>query len=91
MKKKIPRELTVVSVAHTNIPPKEPVVYSKQTQTAQAAQTSHDGKSFKIYNKLFIEQTKLFIKLILYFKFFSMKNLYLINNSPPDNIKIIFK
>ncbi|XP_044010821.1 cytoplasmic dynein 1 intermediate chain isoform X3 [Aphidius gifuensis] len=43
LKKKIPRELTVVSVAHTNIPPKEPVVYSKQTQTAQAAQTSHDG------------------------------------------------
>ncbi|XP_011305988.1 cytoplasmic dynein 1 intermediate chain isoform X6 [Fopius arisanus] len=42
-KKKSNRELTVVSVAHTNIPPKEPVVYSKQTQTAQTAQTSHDG------------------------------------------------
>ncbi|XP_063981956.1 cytoplasmic dynein 1 intermediate chain isoform X28 [Diachasmimorpha longicaudata] len=42
-KKKANRELTVVSVAHTNIPPKEPVVYSKQTQTAQTAQTSHDG------------------------------------------------
>ncbi|XP_063981961.1 cytoplasmic dynein 1 intermediate chain isoform X33 [Diachasmimorpha longicaudata] len=41
-KKKANRELTVVSVAHTNIPPKEPVVYSKQTQTAQTAQTSHD-------------------------------------------------
>ncbi|XP_011306000.1 cytoplasmic dynein 1 intermediate chain isoform X17 [Fopius arisanus] len=41
-KKKSNRELTVVSVAHTNIPPKEPVVYSKQTQTAQTAQTSHD-------------------------------------------------
>ncbi|XP_033224824.1 cytoplasmic dynein 1 intermediate chain isoform X8 [Belonocnema kinseyi] len=37
------RELTVVSVAHTNIPPKEPVVYSKQTQTAQVAHASHDG------------------------------------------------
>ncbi|XP_033224829.1 cytoplasmic dynein 1 intermediate chain isoform X12 [Belonocnema kinseyi] len=36
------RELTVVSVAHTNIPPKEPVVYSKQTQTAQVAHASHD-------------------------------------------------
>ncbi|XP_051154824.1 cytoplasmic dynein 1 intermediate chain isoform X14 [Leptopilina boulardi] len=36
------RELTVVSVAHTNIPPKEPVVYSKQTQTVQVAHASHD-------------------------------------------------
>ncbi|XP_011305994.1 cytoplasmic dynein 1 intermediate chain isoform X12 [Fopius arisanus] len=43
-KKKSNRELTVVSVAHTNIPPKEPVVYSKQTQTAQTAQTSHDDE-----------------------------------------------
>ncbi|XP_044575085.1 cytoplasmic dynein 1 intermediate chain-like isoform X22 [Cotesia glomerata] len=42
-KKRSNRELTVVSVAHTNIPPKEPVVYSKQTQTAQTTQTSHDG------------------------------------------------
>ncbi|CAG5106320.1 cytoplasmic dynein 1 intermediate chain-like isoform X31 [Cotesia glomerata] len=41
-KKRSNRELTVVSVAHTNIPPKEPVVYSKQTQTAQTTQTSHD-------------------------------------------------
>ncbi|XP_033224827.1 cytoplasmic dynein 1 intermediate chain isoform X10 [Belonocnema kinseyi] len=38
------RELTVVSVAHTNIPPKEPVVYSKQTQTAQVAHASHDDE-----------------------------------------------
>ncbi|XP_020280110.1 cytoplasmic dynein 1 intermediate chain-like isoform X7 [Pseudomyrmex gracilis] len=38
-----PRELTIVSVAHTNIPPKEPVVYSKQTQTIQTTHTSHDG------------------------------------------------
>ncbi|XP_057339016.1 cytoplasmic dynein 1 intermediate chain-like isoform X11 [Microplitis mediator] len=45
IKKKSNRELTVVSVAHTNIPPKEPVVYSKQTQTAQTTQTSHDGLS----------------------------------------------
>ncbi|XP_071554909.1 cytoplasmic dynein 1 intermediate chain isoform X13 [Temnothorax nylanderi] len=37
------RELTIVSVAHTNIPPKEPVVYSKQTQTIQTTHTSHDG------------------------------------------------
>ncbi|XP_044574970.1 cytoplasmic dynein 1 intermediate chain-like isoform X7 [Cotesia glomerata] len=44
-KKRSNRELTVVSVAHTNIPPKEPVVYSKQTQTAQTTQTSHDGLS----------------------------------------------
>ncbi|XP_043272903.1 cytoplasmic dynein 1 intermediate chain isoform X26 [Venturia canescens] len=42
-KKKSNRELTVVSVAHTNIPPKEPVVYSKQTQTAQTAHATHDG------------------------------------------------
>ncbi|XP_053988553.1 cytoplasmic dynein 1 intermediate chain-like isoform X7 [Hylaeus anthracinus] len=37
------RELTIVSVAHTNIPPKEPVVYNKQTQTIQTTLTSHDG------------------------------------------------
>ncbi|XP_076379329.1 cytoplasmic dynein 1 intermediate chain short wing isoform X37 [Megalopta genalis] len=37
------RELTIVSVAHTNIPPKEPVVYNKQTQTIQTTHTSHDG------------------------------------------------
>ncbi|XP_063981959.1 cytoplasmic dynein 1 intermediate chain isoform X31 [Diachasmimorpha longicaudata] len=48
-KKKANRELTVVSVAHTNIPPKEPVVYSKQTQTAQTAQTSHDAHAFDYY------------------------------------------
>ncbi|XP_029661031.1 cytoplasmic dynein 1 intermediate chain-like isoform X43 [Formica exsecta] len=40
------RELTVVSVAHTNIPPKEPVVYSKQTQTIQTTHTSHDVLTF---------------------------------------------
>ncbi|XP_061942720.1 cytoplasmic dynein 1 intermediate chain isoform X5 [Apis cerana] len=39
------RELTIVSVAHTNIPPKEPVVYTKQTQTIQTSHTSHDGLS----------------------------------------------
>ncbi|XP_066582144.1 cytoplasmic dynein 1 intermediate chain isoform X7 [Prorops nasuta] len=38
-----PRELTVVSVGHTNIPPKEAVVYSKQTQTLQTTHASHDG------------------------------------------------
>ncbi|XP_003426346.1 cytoplasmic dynein 1 intermediate chain isoform X25 [Nasonia vitripennis] len=40
--KKRNRELTIVSVAHTNIPPKEPVVYTKQTQTAQVVHASHD-------------------------------------------------
>ncbi|XP_015589479.1 cytoplasmic dynein 1 intermediate chain isoform X30 [Cephus cinctus] len=48
-RRKPTRELTVVSVAHTNIPPKEPVVYSKQTQTAQAAHTSHDAHAFDYY------------------------------------------
>ncbi|XP_074104833.1 cytoplasmic dynein 1 intermediate chain short wing isoform X13 [Cotesia typhae] len=48
-KKRSNRELTVVSVAHTNIPPKEPVVYSKQTQTAQTTQTSHDAHAFDYY------------------------------------------
>nr|XP_031837718.1 cytoplasmic dynein 1 intermediate chain-like isoform X19 [Nomia melanderi] len=38
------RELTIVSVAHTNIPPKEPVVYNKQTQTIQTTHTSHDDE-----------------------------------------------
>ncbi|XP_046744307.1 cytoplasmic dynein 1 intermediate chain-like isoform X19 [Diprion similis] len=42
-RRKAPRDLTAVSVAHTDIPPKEAVVYSKQTQTAQTAHTSHDG------------------------------------------------
>ncbi|XP_017756713.1 PREDICTED: cytoplasmic dynein 1 intermediate chain-like isoform X19 [Eufriesea mexicana] len=40
------RELTIVSVAHTNIPPKEPVVYTKQTQTIQTSHTSHDVLTF---------------------------------------------
>ncbi|XP_046744298.1 cytoplasmic dynein 1 intermediate chain-like isoform X17 [Diprion similis] len=44
-RRKAPRDLTAVSVAHTDIPPKEAVVYSKQTQTAQTAHTSHDGLS----------------------------------------------
>ncbi|XP_057339029.1 cytoplasmic dynein 1 intermediate chain-like isoform X23 [Microplitis mediator] len=51
IKKKSNRELTVVSVAHTNIPPKEPVVYSKQTQTAQTTQTSHDAHAFDYYDE----------------------------------------
>ncbi|XP_076630306.1 cytoplasmic dynein 1 intermediate chain short wing isoform X25 [Colletes latitarsis] len=38
------RELTVVSVAQTNIPPKEAVVYNKQTQTIQTTLTSHDDE-----------------------------------------------
>ncbi|XP_008206520.1 cytoplasmic dynein 1 intermediate chain isoform X23 [Nasonia vitripennis] len=42
--KKRNRELTIVSVAHTNIPPKEPVVYTKQTQTAQVVHASHDDE-----------------------------------------------
>ncbi|XP_034942623.1 cytoplasmic dynein 1 intermediate chain isoform X17 [Chelonus insularis] len=49
LKRKPNRELTIVSVAHTNIPPKEPVVYSKQTQTAQTTQTSHDAHAFDYY------------------------------------------
>ncbi|XP_046744365.1 cytoplasmic dynein 1 intermediate chain-like isoform X26 [Diprion similis] len=43
-RRKAPRDLTAVSVAHTDIPPKEAVVYSKQTQTAQTAHTSHDDE-----------------------------------------------
>lgn len=43
------RELTIVSVAHTNIPPKEPVVYNKQTQTIQTTHTSHDGESLYLF------------------------------------------
>ncbi|XP_006563253.1 cytoplasmic dynein 1 intermediate chain isoform X36 [Apis florea] len=43
------RELTIVSVAHTNIPPKEPVVYTKQTQTIQTSHTSHDAHAFDYY------------------------------------------
>ncbi|XP_066582155.1 cytoplasmic dynein 1 intermediate chain isoform X18 [Prorops nasuta] len=44
-----PRELTVVSVGHTNIPPKEAVVYSKQTQTLQTTHASHDAHAFDYY------------------------------------------
>ncbi|XP_076630312.1 cytoplasmic dynein 1 intermediate chain short wing isoform X26 [Colletes latitarsis] len=43
------RELTVVSVAQTNIPPKEAVVYNKQTQTIQTTLTSHDAHAFDYY------------------------------------------
>ncbi|XP_012271325.1 cytoplasmic dynein 1 intermediate chain isoform X1 [Orussus abietinus] len=42
-RRKSPRELTVVSVAHTNILPKEPVLYSKSTQTIQTTHISNDG------------------------------------------------
>ncbi|XP_076221665.1 cytoplasmic dynein 1 intermediate chain short wing isoform X22 [Nomia melanderi] len=45
------RELTIVSVAHTNIPPKEPVVYNKQTQTIQTTHTSHDAHAFDYYDE----------------------------------------
>ncbi|CAL7951335.1 unnamed protein product [Xylocopa violacea] len=45
------RELTIVSVAHTNIPPKEPVVYTKQTQTIQTSHTSHDAHAFDYYDE----------------------------------------
>ncbi|XP_076393657.1 cytoplasmic dynein 1 intermediate chain short wing isoform X32 [Megachile rotundata] len=45
------RELTIVSVAHTNIPPVEPVVYSKQTQTIQTTHTSHDAHAFDYYDE----------------------------------------
>ncbi|XP_012271337.1 cytoplasmic dynein 1 intermediate chain isoform X11 [Orussus abietinus] len=41
-RRKSPRELTVVSVAHTNILPKEPVLYSKSTQTIQTTHISND-------------------------------------------------
>ncbi|XP_011499476.1 PREDICTED: cytoplasmic dynein 1 intermediate chain-like isoform X4 [Ceratosolen solmsi marchali] len=41
--KKRNRDLIVVSVAHTDIPPKEQVVYAKQTQTAHAVNASNDG------------------------------------------------
>jgi hypothetical protein len=44
----------VVSVAHTDIPPKEPVVYSKQTQTAQAVNTSNDGEYYFLMSSIFI-------------------------------------
>ncbi|XP_076290164.1 cytoplasmic dynein 1 intermediate chain short wing isoform X29 [Lasioglossum baleicum] len=45
------RELTIVSVAHTNIPPKEPVLYNKQTQTIQTTHTSHDAHAFDYYDE----------------------------------------
>lgn len=48
--KKKNQELSIVSVANTNIPPKEPVVYSKQTQTVQVVNAPHDGKT-RICNK----------------------------------------
>ncbi|XP_015524340.1 cytoplasmic dynein 1 intermediate chain isoform X18 [Neodiprion pinetum] len=50
-RRKAPRDLTAVSVAHTDIPPKEPVVYSKQTQTAQTTHTSHDAHAFGYYDE----------------------------------------
>ncbi|XP_046744327.1 cytoplasmic dynein 1 intermediate chain-like isoform X22 [Diprion similis] len=50
-RRKAPRDLTAVSVAHTDIPPKEAVVYSKQTQTAQTAHTSHDAHAFGYYDE----------------------------------------
>ncbi|XP_012271336.1 cytoplasmic dynein 1 intermediate chain isoform X10 [Orussus abietinus] len=48
-RRKSPRELTVVSVAHTNILPKEPVLYSKSTQTIQTTHISNDAHTFDYY------------------------------------------
>ncbi|XP_012271331.1 cytoplasmic dynein 1 intermediate chain isoform X5 [Orussus abietinus] len=50
-RRKSPRELTVVSVAHTNILPKEPVLYSKSTQTIQTTHISNDAHTFDYYDE----------------------------------------
>lgn len=77
------RELTIVSVAHTNIPPKEPVVYSKQTQTIQTTHTSHDGESiFLLY--LFIY---LYCTYVLYLtRDFATKRLDIRKTCISDNL-----
>lgn len=43
--RKKPINLSLVSVQATNIPPKETVVYSKQTQTTSTGGHERDGKS----------------------------------------------
>lgn len=45
VRKKVP-QLSVVPVQTTNIPPKEIVVYTKQTQTTTTGHDVRDGKSF---------------------------------------------
>lgn len=68
------RELTIVSVAHTNIPPKEPVVYTKQTQTIQTSHTSHDGESlysiFKLLHFVLFLSVNLKLYIAIYIKKF---------------------
>lgn len=53
-------------MAHTNIPPKEPVVYTKQTQTIQTSHTSHDGESLYSIFKLLHFVLFLSVNLKLY-------------------------
>lgn len=43
VRKKVP-QLTVVPVQTTNIPPKEVVTYTKQTQTTNSGHDVRDGK-----------------------------------------------
>lgn len=45
VRKKVP-QLSVVPVQTTNIPPKEVVVYTKQTQTTTTGHDVRDGKLF---------------------------------------------
>lgn len=42
--KKSPTSLSVVAVQATDIPPKETVVYTKQTQTSNTGGVERDGK-----------------------------------------------
>uniref|UniRef100_A0A0K8T3P0 Uncharacterized protein n=2 Tax=Lygus hesperus TaxID=30085 RepID=A0A0K8T3P0_LYGHE len=55
-KKKSP-QLMVVSVQSTSIPPKETVVYTKQTQTTQAS-TERDAQAFGYYVLTYDEQAE---------------------------------
>jgi hypothetical protein len=64
--RKKPINLSVVSVQATNIPPKETVVYTKQTQTTSTGTTHEirDGKLFFIQPKHIVKTLPIFFLFI---------------------------
>lgn len=65
VRKKAP-QLSVVPVQTTNIPPKEVVVYTKQTQTTT---TGHDVRDGKFFDYMFYKCQINILQLIYIFLF----------------------
>lgn len=67
VRKKVP-QLTVVPVQTTNIPPKEVVTYTKQTQTTNSGHDVRDGKPCNVTTASII------VYLLYSFKLFKLNN-----------------